>query len=75
MPFKNDFGTRKTSLEEEFRQRAEKATKEITEKNEKIDRENKQILKNTIKGGIGCIALSILGILVIVGMIIYFLAK
>lgn len=75
MAFKNNFGNQKSKLEQEFRNRATKNVNEIKEEGKKIDEENKKILKNTVKAGLGCGGIVILGIVLLVVFIIYLIVK
>lgn len=76
MAFKNNFGNKQQSrLEQEFQNRATKNIREIEEEGKKIDQENKKILKNTMKVGLGCGGIVILGIVLLIVFIIYFIVK
>lgn len=76
MAFKNNFGNKQQSrLEQEFQNRATKNIREIEEEGKKIDQENKKILKNTMKVGLGCGGIVILGIILLIVFIIYFIVK
>lgn len=75
MAFKNNFGNQKSKLEQEFRNRATKNVNEIKEEGKKIDEENKKILKNTMKVGLGCGGVVVVGVILLIAFIIYLIVK